>query len=68
MSDSSYSRFETASPMPPVVVVEDEQPALADTPKRKPTGGPKWETDAREPVAPSAALPLTYYPDTPPAA
>jgi hypothetical protein len=35
--------------MPPVVVVEDEQPAIAAAPK-KPAGAPKWETEARERV------------------
>lgn len=50
MSDSPYRHFQTPSPIP-VVVVEDEQPAITEAPKRKPAGGaPKWETDARERV------------------
>jgi hypothetical protein len=50
MSDSPYSRFEPTSPVPPVVVIEDEQPAISDPPKKKPAGAPKWEADARERV------------------
>lgn len=50
MSDSPYSRFETPSPTPPVVVVEDEVPAITEAPKKKPAGTPKWETEARERV------------------
>ncbi len=50
MSDSPYSRLDASSPVPPIVVVEDEQPAITDAPKTKPTGGPKWETEARERV------------------
>ncbi len=49
MSESPYDRFQTPSPMPPVVV-EDEHPAITDAPKKKPAGAPKWETDARERV------------------
>jgi hypothetical protein len=44
------SEFEAANP-PPVVVVEDEQPAIPAAPtKRKAPGAPKWEADARERV------------------
>jgi predicted type IV restriction endonuclease len=38
--------------VPPLVVVEDEKPAIteAPAPKRDKAAGPKWETDARERV------------------
>lgn len=51
MSESPYSHFQTPSPVPPVVVVEDEEPAITEAPKKRAAGGaPKWETDARERV------------------
>jgi len=50
MSDSPYDSSQTAPQTPAVVVVEDEQPAIQDAPKKKPAGAPKWETDARERV------------------
>jgi len=50
MSDSPYDSFQTAPQTPAVVVVEDEQPAITEAPKKKPSGAPKWETDARERV------------------
>jgi hypothetical protein len=33
-----------------VVVVEDEQPAVEPEPRKRGSGGPKWETEARERV------------------
>ncbi len=50
MSDSPYDSFQTTPQTPSVVVVEDEQPAITEAPKKKPAGAPKWETDARERV------------------
>src|SRR5687768_16376572 len=50
MSESPFNSYETPSTMPRVVVVEDEQPAITEAPKKKPTGAPKWETETRERV------------------
>src|SRR5215212_7359233 len=35
---------------PPVVVVEDDRPAISDAPKATRGGAPKWEAEARERV------------------
>lgn len=47
--------FGGESATPPVVVVEDEQPAITEPPKKQ-ASGPKWETDARERVRGSQGL------------
>jgi hypothetical protein len=38
MPDFPYGRYEPPSPMPPVVVIEDEHPAITEAPKEKPAG------------------------------
>jgi type I restriction and modification enzyme subunit R-like protein len=49
MSEDLRDQFGAEATPPPVVVVEDEQPAITESPKKR-AGGPKWEVDARERV------------------
>jgi len=50
VSEYQYDPESPPAPTPPVVVIEDEQPAVEPSAGKRARSGPKWEAEARERV------------------